>query len=267
MEDASVKRFVLIMFCMVMLVLCFGCSDNEDTIASIEDKTPTQTETEESVTQTYEVDTLTGIDIYWVDDSNLEEGIDFSINDCNQIISFEDKNDECTFDYNENGSVSYITVTHKNDNTIGYHEFYYTDDLLTGFYYDLNNYRSIQDASITVTTNEEGYIIDLVETIEYTDSDDGSKSDGTDHYVINYDSENRVSSADYYHNGDFDHTARFTYNTNGNITVYSCVDRSNNEYLRVEFEYSTNVVEEPVGNSIDGFTAFYNLVNIVNYIL
>lgn len=267
------KKAILFMLCMAIPFVCFGCSKNDDeitleTIETTTSQTETEeTETEETTVSTYEVDTLTGISITWVDDSDLVVGEDFTVNEYNQIINFEDRYDACSFEYDYNGCISYISDTHKSDNTEGYEEFYYDNDVISGRYYNPNNFRSIQDSNITVTTNDDGQVIDLVETIEYTDSDDGSQSSGAIHYVINYDSEGRVSSADYYSNGDLDHTAYFTYDSNGNLIVYSCVGGDLGEFLRVELSYSAIEIEEPIENNIDAFTNFYNWVHVVTYII
>ncbi len=236
-------KVVCLVICMILSISMFaGCGGEEP--APEPDPVP-QVAVLDSFTLTWMGDSKT----YSVDSGKL------TIDEAGRVATIVKTYDTINCEYNADNALTKAYITDGAFETWTYEGKVPVTDI-----FDSNGgFRSNRDTTIETTLNEDGTIAELVENIKFTDSEDGSVSYGTNKYVYTYDANGRITSVDYYSDGEKDHTTNLQYDENGNILSYANVGAdSGSVYLRIDFGYVMVDETSVTLTETDPFTTVYN---------
>ena len=266
MKEKFLKVLCLIMSLVMLTSALAACGQQKAPTMD----TDTQETTEPTTEPKPQVQVLSGFTYRWTDGpKTMTVGKELTLDAFGRLAGVEKRYDTLGFQYDDTGKLVRLEMTDKEDGTVGYEEWTYTDGLLTARYYNENDgFRSIQDAKVTTKLDEAGRVIELTEKITYTDPEDGSKDSGTIRYEFEYDANGYVSAARYYNaKGKLDHTTNLTYDENGNLLVYSNVGSSAGEYLRFEFTYEWVDADTVQESQVAPFDYYWNWDSMIGQIL
>ena len=274
-------KVLSIVLCLMMLIsLLTACGGQEqpdetntdevlDAVADITDETQEAAEEEPVAEEKPQALVLSEIHCTWMGDSeSMTVGSDVTLDNYGRIIGLDDVYDTTAFLYDETGKIVRTEVTAKDDGTVGYEDWVYTDGLMTERHYNENDgFRYLQDTVVTMTTDDSGRIMELYEDITFTDPENGAQEWGSNKYEFDYDANGYVIAVRYYSDGELDHTTNLTYDENGNLLVYSNVGESAGEYLRFEFVYESVDADTVETFDTDPFDYFLNWEKMTEYFL
>lgn len=252
-------RILSLVLCLILALTAFtacGTKNNEST---------TQETTTQSVEQIAVLDTITVI--MGSSKKTFTVGKEITLDEKGRISNLATRYDTTTFSYNEDGLLFEAASTNNDSGKTATEVWTYENKLLSSCTFTSNNYRSSRDATFNVVTDADGRMIELTENNTYTDSDDGSKSSDVTKYEYIYDESGKVASLTYSKNGEIDHTSTFTYDENGNITVYSSKGSELGEYLRFQFTYKMVDKGTYDLDSQDAVTKFFNWDMLCTYFI
>lgn len=252
------KRLLFIICICLIPILCISCAKT----------TPEQTDTQPQSSEIAQVTVLDSLYINWMDEEKTyTAGSEITLDTFGRISQVVKRYEKLDCEYNENGLITKVTVTQKDDGKTGYETWAYDGTAPASGSYEPNNIRSAKETVYTTTTDSNGRITEILADITLTDSEDGSVSQKIDKYIYTYDANGRVATIDYYSDEKLDHTTTLTYDEEGNLIVYSNYGSSLGEYLRFEFTYKTVDAGTVNVEETDPFITVFNFESLSNHIL
>ncbi|MBQ4556336.1 MAG: hypothetical protein IJA60_01645 [Clostridia bacterium] len=266
----SLKSVSLFLALIMVSMIFVGCGETVVELPEqiVETTTYNITAAETTVVVAPEqVAVLDTIGIEWISDDTLVVGEDVLTDEFDRIISIKSRYETDDCEYNDDGYLTRVNITN-DDGSVGFEEWTYENMIPVSVKYDPNDgFHSMKDIKID-TKLDNDRIVELIENITYTDSEDGSVDNGVNKYEYEYGEDDRIVSVKYYSDGELDHVTKLTYDEDGNLTEYTNVDPENNRaYLSISFTYK--LVDKTEVDLVEkgSFVYFYNFENLLNYIL
>ncbi len=212
---------------------------------------------------------LSEIAYKWVDGpKTMSVGDKITLDEYGRVVEIMKTYDSVKCQYDEEGILVRAEIEDKDDGTVGYESWTYTDGVLNARYRDPNDgTHSIHDVQITINKDASGRAIELIESITYIDPENGSKENEVAKYEYEYDGNGYVSVVRYYKNGKLDNTANLTYDENGNLVSCSHTGGSMGEYLRYDLKYEQVDADTVKTKKLEPFDYYQNLKRVFEKIL
>lgn len=240
---------IVLVLTMILCLLC-GCASKD------EDNNDNKKETKEVETQPLQIERLSSIDVKWVSDKHYDN---LELNDAGQVVSIEKLYDVIEWVYLENGLVSRVEITDKQDGNVGFESWEYENDIPVSSNRNLNDgFTYLRDSTFKSTLDSDGRVSVLEENITNTDPENDEKSTSVQIMNFTYNTDGSVAMVEVTIDGEMDHITKLTYNDNGNLITYSCTGDELGEYLRFDLTYET---VEATGTekelALTGFSEFF----------
>ena len=171
------------------------------------------------------------------------------------------------FEYDEEGRL--IGCVQDAGNGTGSEETWnYTDGVLSSSSFTAKGiYRNDRESVYKSTLGDDGLVTVLNEDQTFIDIDEHSKEKDNVRLEFTYDEQGRASEVKYYmHKTNLDHTEYFTYDEEGNVTQIR-YNGDSDDYLVFYFTYDMREQGDREPIKLDGFQAYFNLSELLGYLL